>query len=176
MLKNDNKIDEGLIERVKLSIVTVYWTAREKFNREFPLPEFSFELKSQRVGGRANYDKNILFINPQFLLQETEKTLSEIVPHEAAHLINGILYPKAKQHHGPEWKYVMRKLGQNPSRFCSFSIRSNEENKIRYEYICPVCFRSWFLSPIRHKRTVNGEKYYCSTCDSFKLKMPLKLK
>ena len=91
--------------------------AQEKFGLLFEVPDLSFEINSKHVAGNANYKKNLIRINPAFLLAHTERVLSRTVPHEIAHLICHKLYPNAKQHHGPEFRKIMKELGCEDSTY-----------------------------------------------------------
>ena len=108
---NTVNLNPILIKMVEDKILETLQLAQNRFNRNFPIPNLSFKLKSKRVAGKAHYALNLIKINPLFLNQFTLNVLHRTVPHEVAHLITHAVYPQAKQHHGPEFRAVMRRLG-----------------------------------------------------------------
>jgi SprT protein len=154
MLNND------LIRQVETKVLEVYELAQIKFGRTFELPQISFELGGKRTAGVANSYRNQIVINPKFLIEFPEQILSRTVGHEIAHLLTDTLYPRAKRHHGPEWKYVARSINIEDTR-CHSMILSEVKNK-GFQYKCP-CHTYW-LSSIKHRRAQYGTNYCCPTC------------
>jgi len=154
MLNND------LIRRVETKVLEVYELAQIKFGRTLELPKISFELNSKRIAGMANHHKNEITINPKFLVEFPEQIISRTVGHEIAHLLADTLYPRAKRHHGPEWKYVARSLNVEATR-CHSMILNEVKNK-GFEYKCPC--QTYWLSLTKHKRAQWGTNYSCPTC------------
>lgn len=67
--------------------------------------------RKKKWAGQATYHKNILEFNLAYHSIDPDYFMGEIVGHEVAHLITSILYPDAKQHHGPEFRKIMSRLG-----------------------------------------------------------------
>lgn len=159
-------IDTQLISRVEDKVLAVMLDAQQKFSRTFALPNVSFELDSIRTAGKASYASHTIFINPLFLTQHPEEVIEKTVGHECAHLINKIVFPNARQHHGPEWKYVMRSLGLPESRCHSMELEGVKKMKKPHIYACG-CMEHQISNTV-HNRMSHGI-YRCRRC-----KNPLK--
>jgi SprT protein len=101
-------------------------------------------------------------LSEQLFLENIESFFENTIPHEVAHILTEILYPNAKQDHGPEWKSVMRELGIEPVR-CHNYDTSSCYNDTRIRYNC-VCSTHHLLSKIRHNKAKLGTEYSCGTC------------
>ena len=74
-----------------------------------------------------------------FLLEE-ESAFWNTVRHEYAHAAAALLTGK-NQGHGPVWRAICRKIGEDPSRLARECPAQQEKKKkqIRYEIICQTC-------------------------------------
>ena len=98
--------------------------------------------------------------------EQPEAFLAETVPHEVAHVVCRVLYPKARPH-GPEWRSLMRYFGiEQPSRCHDFaSAQSPGRQQRRWHYRCNC--RKHQLSTTRHYRILRGSsRYHCRHCGS----------
>jgi len=81
--------------------------------------DVSYDLKSTKTLGQANYKYNKIRLNENLLEEFGEKYINEVVVHEFAHFIVIKLYPKGINDrtkkrvmpHGKEFKQVCRVLG-----------------------------------------------------------------
>ena len=127
----------------------------------------SFRTDMKGIAGLAYcYNNKRIELSEQLFLENIEEFLSDTIPHEVAHILTAILYPDAKQDHGPEWKSIMRKLGVNPRRCHKYDITSCFKSKDRIKYTCACDNYTHMLSKIRHERVKIGTIYRCNTCDN----------
>jgi len=140
------------------------------FNRVLGyVPNYTIVYKSigRGIAGTALCGKNILTFDPFFLNQNPEEYLRRTVPHEVAHLICHILYPRAKQAHGPEWKSIMLDLGVEPSRCHSYSVKDAPGRHPRpYQYGCVCEGKIFNLTGRMHKSIEQGKNRICRNCKS----------
>lgn len=104
-------------EEVLNKLKETYSLAQRVYGREFVFPTIFYEDMG-RTAGRAYYSFNRIALSRTLLSENLETFLGRTVPHEAAHLICRVLYPDAKQHHGPEWRSIMRALNVKNSSRC----------------------------------------------------------
>jgi predicted metal-dependent hydrolase len=79
-------------------------------------PEISVEFSSRmtRSLGRCYADRKLIRI-AQFVREESDALVQEVLCHEAAHIAAHHLYGSSIRPHGPEWKSLMLKAGYPPS-------------------------------------------------------------
>ena len=104
---------------------------------ELKIP-FSFRTDMKGIAGRAHcYSNKRIELSEQLFLENVEEFFLHTIPHEVAHILAVILYPDAKQHHGPEWKSVMRELGVEPVRCHNYDTSScYKDTRFRYNCAC----------------------------------------
>lgn len=106
---------------------------------------------------RIRYNLDMAERQPEAFIQQT-------IPHEVAHVVTRLLYPKARPH-GPEWRSVMAYLGiTEPQRCHSFhTANTPSKRQRRWPYRC-AC-RDHQLSSTRHNRIQRGQsRYLCRHC------------
>jgi len=123
------------------------------------MPEVGFETKSPRIAGLAYGTRKVTY-NPQYFSQED--FWNRTIGHEIAHVVQKIVYPYAKQAHGPEFRYIMRLFGLNESTHHSMVTTALVE-KYKYNYSCG-CGGKFSLSACLHKRVQAGRHRTCRKC------------
>ena len=86
----------------------------------YVIAEF-MDTRSKRLAGVAYCRNKKIGINPHYYVDQGFEVMKEVLIHELAHVIQFVLYPKAKQAHGPEWKGIMRTLGVEPNTYHSMT-------------------------------------------------------
>lgn len=127
----------------------------------------TFRTDMKRVAGLAYYKTKKIELNQQLFLENTEEFFTRTIPHEAAHLITHILFPRAKQAHGPEWRNVMNRLNVEDVKRChSYDVSSVVQRVTeKFSYAC-MCDRKMSLSKIMHNKIQKGSHRKCLTCDT----------
>lgn len=81
----------------------------------------SSDVKDRACGGRFYPGSRNYAFNIKLAVQNPDEYYDQIVPHEVAHHIQSILFPKSLQKlggHGKEWKSIMRNVfGLSPDRY-----------------------------------------------------------
>lgn len=136
--------------------------ARQKFNRNFPMPDVAFDLRG-RTAGQAFYTKNLIRYNAVLLVENIADFESDTIPHEVAHLIARQVFGLDIASHGDEWKRVMRVFGVDPSRCHNYDITNSAVGGV-HEYTCN-CGKKFPLST-RRSKTARAGRLTCRTCKS----------
>lgn len=132
---------------------------------KIPFVDVQYRTNMKRVAGLA-YESNKIELNIQLLLANGKEFISRTVVHEAAHLITNIMFPDAKQAHGPDWRHVMRIIGATDTERTHSYDTSVALSGEYYRYACGCKDRSHTLSPLKHKRINSGQIYSCKKCKS----------
>jgi SprT protein len=125
-------------------------------------PSVEFFSKSS-VAGKAFYQEHKLQFN-EILAIENGREFMTTVAHEIAHLITHQAYPNAKQHHGPEFRSVMKTIGYDPRTYHTYNVDSvtTKRVKTRYIYVCNSCSKEHKVAkPTHTKMQVPGVFYKC---------------
>lgn len=103
-----------LKREVRLKIQETYAKANELFNCKFPIPKVQFSLVLNELAGEAHQLPNLIKINLNLLRANPDFIVNNTTIHECAHLIAWQYFPDFNDHHGPQWRYVMRRFGLEP--------------------------------------------------------------
>jgi SprT protein len=117
------------------------------------------------VAGKAWRHLNILEFNT-VLAERAGLEFTTTIYHEVAHLVVNEVYPRAKQAHGPEFRYVMQMLGKSGRTYHKYDVsglkRTYNKNPTKYVYVCNCS--EHHLSPLLHKRISRGQQRRCNCC------------
>jgi SprT protein len=133
------------------------------------VPHYTIVYKTigRGIAGTAQSGKNILTFDPFFLNQNPAAYMARTVPHEVGHLICSILYPRAKQSHGPEWKSIMSRLEAPTTRCHSYDVTDAPGRHERpYQYGCACEGKTFALTGRMHKSIEQGKNRICRNCKS----------
>jgi predicted SprT family Zn-dependent metalloprotease len=99
-------------------------------------------IDSGFIAGSYRHLDYLFTFNRFFANQEKEK-FNATIAHEVAHMVVKLKYPFAKQHHGKEFKMVMKSLGHIPRTYHSYDvinmpIPKRAKNRYQVKCICKV--------------------------------------
>jgi SprT protein len=123
---------------------------------------FTFRSDMKRVAGYAYQADHRIELSEQLFLNNNKEFSAYTIPHEVCHIVAWILFPNAKQHHGPEFRSLMRKLGCSEKTQVNYDISSLKLELFKYS--CGCRGKIFNITPAIHKKMQNGEKRYCNTC------------
>lgn len=168
---NSDRLKEAVIESIEKTVAkaNTLWPGKG-----FRTPEIVFE-DIGKSAGRANYTKYRVTINPAYLKDYTEDMVNNTAPHEVAHLITRIVYPNAKQHHGPEWKYVMRQLGVRPDPYHNYDITLSKKTRKRKVYLYECKCHVHKVTSTIHQKIRRGGTFSCKRCKTEITEKPLEV-
>jgi SprT protein len=105
--------------------------------------DVAFSLRSSRRLGtfmfQPRIDKMSLKFNPAVIDVHGEEKYLSVVRHEFGHMITRMIYGSSVRPHGPEWKQVMRKLGDKNPRATTgdFNIKIEVKSPFIVKCGCP---------------------------------------
>ncbi|GAA5194057.1 SprT family zinc-dependent metalloprotease [Ferrimonas gelatinilytica] len=137
-----------------------YRLAESRLARPFARPEVLLTLRGQSAGV-AHPLQNRLRFNPVLLSENPEPFLTEVVPHEIAHLLAHTLYGRVRPH-GREWQALMTNVFEQPARTRhAFDVSSVAPKTFPYRCLC----QRHALTLRRHNRVQRGQaQYHCRRC------------
>ncbi|MFZ7136336.1 SprT family zinc-dependent metalloprotease [Avibacterium avium] len=143
--------------------------AEQHFQRAFPMPTVSYQLRGVKAGV-AYLQKNEIRFNRTLLLENPDYFLQQIVPHELAHLIVYQVFGRVALH-GKEWKAVMENIFQKPAEiYHNLDVKSVRGKT--FTYLCGC--RTHDLSVRRHNKVQKQSAvYFCRECKQALIYLPV---
>lgn len=141
-----------------------YKLAEAHYKRSFTRVPVYFSNKMTRAAGYARFQYNRpveIQLSSKLLQLNGKRFIDETPGHEAAHCIAYELYGDVG--HGPEWKEVMRVIGQSPDRCHTMEV---PKSGITYHCNC----QEFDFTPQRHNKIQRGAKYTCRKCKAYIVK------
>ncbi|TDQ57883.1 SprT protein [Mesocricetibacter intestinalis] len=134
--------------------------AEKHFQRTFPIPEIHYRVRGLKAGV-AYLEKNSLGFNRTLMLENSDEFITQVVPHEVAHLVVYQVFGRVKPH-GEEWRGVMGELfGLTPHTCHRFNLESVRGQTFAYRCNCRV----HHLSLRRHHNIQRRNmRYICREC------------
>ncbi|GJJ80306.1 SprT family zinc-dependent metalloprotease [Pasteurella canis] len=148
--------------QVQRKLIHCLQLAEKHFKRTFPLPIVTYQVRGLKAGV-AYLQSNEIRLNPVLLLENREEFISQVVPHELAHLIVYQVFGRV-QPHGKEWREVMMTVfSLAPKVYHQFDITRVKGKTITYYCAC----REHQLTMRRHYNIQNKKTVYlCKDCKS----------
>ncbi|MEE6032518.1 SprT family zinc-dependent metalloprotease [Avibacterium paragallinarum] len=143
--------------------------AEQHFQRTFPMPTVSYQLRGVKAGV-AYLQKNEIRFNRTLLLENPDYFLQQIVPHELAHLIVYQVFGRVAPH-GKKWKAVMENIFQQPAEiYHNLDVKSVQGKTFTYRCGC----RTHDLSVRRHNKVQKQSAvYFCRECKQALIYLPV---
>ncbi|MBL1378204.1 SprT family zinc-dependent metalloprotease [Zobellella iuensis] len=150
---------DALCQQVRDKVSQCLALAGQRLGRDFPPPRVRFDQRG-RIAGSAWLERGELRFNPVLLADNAADFLTEIVPHEVAHLVVFHRFGKVRPH-GAEWQAVMREV---------FGLEPRTRHRLNTAKVAPTfsydcgC-RLHQLSLRRHNSILRGkQRYLCMHC------------
>lgn len=148
-------------EEIIAKVHEVVALANRKFNIDLPMPTVEFFTKGRNAGWAAE-KRNTLSFNIT-LAAHNPDTFYQTVIHEVAHLVTWRVYPRAKQNHGPEFKYVDVALGGRGKRCHSYDVSVSKVKRSYTRYVCACDCKEHYLTA---KVAAQASSYRCRKCNT----------
>ena len=161
----------ALADEALVALENVFLKAEKFYQTPFPRPELNFKQRG-KIAGSARPNSWEIRLNPILFLENSEAFLSEVIPHEAAHLITARRYGRVKPH-GKEWQFVMNNVMGLPARVTHQFETTSVAGKT-YPYRCQC--QTHALTIIRHNRILRGWEYRCIKCKSLLIYLDKEIK
>lgn len=149
-----------LLQAVQDTLNAYLEKARRHCNTPFLEPSIIYRLRGTRAG-TAHLLSWEIRLNPILLIENQERFINTVVPHELAHLLVFQQFGLVKPH-GKEWRWMMSTvLGVSAERTHSFNLQSVKGRCVDYHCQCQI----HQLSIRRHNKIMrNQSQYYCRHC------------
>lgn len=147
--KDGSDLPPFVVEEVNKKVAWCYEKANAFFKREFPTCKVQYGVTGTYAGW-ANYTKNLVKLNSEFLLRQFRDMIDDTVPHEIAHLITRQVFGKNVKSHGKEWRTVMMAVFGIEAKRCHSYKTRNVLNQSKTGY------RRVPVNPHTGKRGING--------------------
>ena len=140
-------------------------------------PEIAFDLAGTAAGqyrrtvGTFQRAQHRLRFNPYLLAKHFDESLATTVPHEVAHYAVAVRYRGNRvSPHGSEWREAMAMLGAPAEVTHALDVSDIPKRRQRqWTYRCTCAEHR--LSTTRHKRVLQGARYYCRRCRNLLVRM-----
>lgn len=152
-------VEQEIKERVHQKIAECIQLANARFGQTFNMPIVQFTVR----GTRGGYCQGVYVnFNPVLLRENTETFIATTVPHEVAHYIQRLEYPKSKSH-GQEWKYIMRVFRVEPKRCHNYDV-SNARVRRRWKMQGVPAYCGCRVHSITLRKANKVHAYRCKFC------------
>lgn len=133
--------------------------ANTYFNKTFTPPSINYNVRGVKAGV-AYLERNEVRFNPILLLENQQAFISQVVPHELAHILVYQHFGRV-QSHGKEWKMMMETvLGVPADIYHCFDVQSVQQ---QFPYQCSC--QTHQLSIRRHNAVMRDKRsYICRLC------------
>lgn len=132
-------------------------------------PRINIEIKvvddlPPKTSGTCSFGGSLIKISEAYLKMHEEEVLRTTVPHEVCHSYVNKYFPRAKQHHGPEWRSLMRLLGLRGDTYHTMEVpepvRKNKKVRFVYKTDSGILVR---LTHAKHKMAYGGTTFIATS-------------
>lgn len=140
--------------------------ANQLYQANYPVIPIHFNLSGHTIGMYKFWRKQkVIRYNASIFAKYFEENLRDTVPHEVAHYIVDMRYPrKNRRPHGAEWKAVMADFGADDSRTATYDLTDIPKRKystMPYQCSC----QQHELGIRRHNKVIKRQtNYFCRKC------------
>lgn len=145
-----------------IALVNKYTEKVQQKYPEFRKPNVAFDVTG-KCAGQARYLKHEVSFN-LILARDNSEEFENTVSHEIAHLLTKVLYPNAKQAHGPEFKRVHRWMGGTGNTYHSYDVSGVAKKRKTTTYVYTCGCTEHTVTSIRHNKMKAGALYKCNAC------------
>ncbi|KGQ59630.1 SprT family zinc-dependent metalloprotease [Gallibacterium anatis] len=134
--------------------------AERHFNCTFVRPAVNYKLRGVKAGV-AYLQQWEIRLNPILLLENDQRFIEQVVPHELAHLLVYQQFGRVKPH-GIEWQHLMQNVFGVPAETRhQFEVKSVQGQTFPYQCAC----QTHHLTARRHQKIQQqGIQYFCKKC------------
>ena len=120
------KTNQELIQEITAT-TNLFWEELSKVYKIGNIPSIHFNNNKSNIAGFAyRWEKKVEF-NLRFAEEQDFETT---IMHELAHIVQYLVYPFAKQAHGPEFKSIMKTMGFSDRTYHSYNVKEAKSKKL----------------------------------------------
>ena len=120
------KTNQELIQEITAT-TNLFWEELSKVYKIGNIPAIHFNNNKSNIAGFAyRWEKKVEF-NLRFA---EERDFETTIMHELAHIVQYLVYPFAKQAHGPEFRSIMQTMGFSPRTYHSYNVKAAKSKKL----------------------------------------------
>lgn len=161
------QVPASVKQQVNAKIQYCIDTAEKHYGRTFAFPTIVYK-KRGTTAGTANDRTYTIDLNPTLLMENLDAFIARTVPHEFAHLVDGIVNPhtrmgRKRSVHGPSWKRIMMLFGADPSRCHSYDVTNAKQSSRRttkHVWVCGCGEATMELGAKRHAKQLARKPFY----------------
>ncbi len=149
----------------------------------FGLAKFGFSVAINTLkpgqAGCANTFWNKIILSADYIKEFADQVINVTLPHEICHLYINKYFPRAKQHHGPEFRRLMNLLGLDGKTYHTMQLANptrKTKTKTRYVYIAEKSNTLVNLTLGQHQKMVSGASSFTLKTTGEKLKFTGEIK
>ena len=120
------KSNQELIKDVTATC-NLFWEELSKVYNIGNIPAIHFNNNKSPIAGYAYMREKKVEFNLRFAEEQDFETT---IMHELAHIVQYLVYPFAKQAHGPEFKSIMRTMGFSDRTYHSYNVKAAKSKKL----------------------------------------------
>ncbi len=149
--------------QVRAAIKACIVTANARFGRTFKYPTVVYKKRGTTAGTACDRTYTI-DLNSVLLMENIEHFLATTVPHEFAHLVDGIVNPHTRRRgygkrslHGPTWQNIMWLFGVDPNRCHSYDTTNSavkKKGQVKHVWTCSCGNGTMKIGKIRHNKMI----------------------
>lgn len=161
------QVPASVKQQVKAKIQQCIDIANERYDHNFTMPTIVYK-KRGTTAGTANHRTYTIDLNPTLLMENLDAFMARTVPHEFAHLVDGIVNPhtrmgRKRSVHGPSWKRIMMMFGADPSRCHSYDVtnaKKSSRKTTKHVWVCGCGEATMELGAKRHAKQLARKPFY----------------
>lgn len=158
-MNNKHPLPEHFADSIENALAALVEKASKTLGKEIAMPSLVYNQRG-KIAGSARLQTHQIRLNPILLMDNLERFIHEVLPHELAHLIVFKLYGKTLPH-GHQWKSIMQEVFNLPP----LTRHNMDVSKVAgpsFQYRCGCNLVQ--LSIRRHKKVLRGQHYKCIKC------------
>lgn len=168
-------VPENVRLLVEARIAALVEKVEASTKKRIEVAEIMYNPSMGAIAGRAFLRTKRIELNSTILMANLNDFIRTTVAHEYAHIVTNVIFPNAKQAHGPEFKRVMNFLGVEPNTYHNYDVtkvRPAKAGDVRMTCCCKAICGSPKVHTIGARKYANAVRvnrpgaslFFCKIC------------